>query len=301
MDNSEKEWSGKSRGGGFGYRFFIGLIRYCGITSAYVFLTLVVAYFIPFAPGATAAIWSYYRKRLGYCRLRACGALYMHYYRFGQVLIDKMALRAGLQDRYRFTFDNYERFLEIINGDSGVVLIGAHVGCWEAGSAFFGKYARKINIVMFDGEDENVKKAMQRESGEEGYKIIPVNRGSIEAMLQIKVALNNGEYVCFNGDRFVHRENLQDVTFLGGKASFPKGPFLIARKCRVPVVFYYAMREKGRRYRFIFKEADTAGSRDVAPLIDQYADSLESVVRRYPRQWFNFYRFWEDESGKVSE
>ena len=46
-------WKGKTRGGTFGYLFFIYLIKYLGITAAYLFLSLVVLYFIPFAPKAT--------------------------------------------------------------------------------------------------------------------------------------------------------------------------------------------------------------------------------------------------------
>ena len=46
-------WKGKTRGGTFGYLFFIYLIKYLGITAAYGFLSLVVLYFIPFAPKAT--------------------------------------------------------------------------------------------------------------------------------------------------------------------------------------------------------------------------------------------------------
>ncbi len=44
------DWSGRSRGGGFGHRFFIFLVRRAGIGFAYGFLALVVVYFIPFAP-----------------------------------------------------------------------------------------------------------------------------------------------------------------------------------------------------------------------------------------------------------
>lgn len=41
-------WKGKTRGGTFGYMFFIYMIRCLGITAAYGFLALVVLYFIPF-------------------------------------------------------------------------------------------------------------------------------------------------------------------------------------------------------------------------------------------------------------
>ena len=56
-------WKGKTRGGTFGYMFFIYMIRCLGITAAYGFLSLVVLYFIPFAPKATASTWQYARNR----------------------------------------------------------------------------------------------------------------------------------------------------------------------------------------------------------------------------------------------
>ena len=294
MDNqADRGWKGQSRGGRIGNAIFVFTIKFFGVKCAYFLLSLVVIYFIPFAPKATKAIWSYNRKRMGYGILRSIKELYMHYFVFGQTLIDKVALKSGLQDRFNFAFDNYERFLEIINGDTGVVMIGAHVGSWEAGSVFFGDYGKKINVVMFDVEHQEIREVLEQQSRRAGYKIIPVNEGSIEALLKIKIALNEGEYVCFNGDRHVDKATATEKEFMGGKAHFPVGPFRIAAKCRVPVVFYYSVREKGGTYRFMFTEVKDF-NRDYDKLLDTYVKSLEDTVRRYPRQWFNFYQFWND-------
>lgn len=294
MDNqTEREWKGQSRGGKLGNAIFVRTIQLFGVKCAYVLLSLVVIYFIPFAPKATKAIWYYNRKRLGYGFFRSIAELYMHYFVFGQTLIDKIALKAGMQDKYNFYFDNYERFLEIINGDSGVVMIGAHVGNWEAGSVFFGDYGKKINVVMFDVERKEIREVLEKDANRGGYKIIPVNEGSIEALLKIKIALNEGEYVCFNGDRFIDKETAVEREFMGGKAKFPIGPFRIAAKCRVPVVFYYSVREKDCTYRFMFTEVKDS-TKDYNVLLDTYVKSLEEVLKSYPRQWFNFYTFWND-------
>lgn len=292
--NTERQWSGKSRGGRGGYMFFVYIIRTFGVGLAYLFLAFVVIHFIPFAPKSTLSVWHYNRKRLGYGFLKSVFNVYRHYFVFGQTLIDRIALKAGLTSKYKFEFENYERFLEIINASHGVVMIGAHVGCWEAGASFFGKYGKKINIVMFDTEHRQIKDVVENNSCEHNYKIIPVNNGSIEALVQIKLSLNKGEYVCFNGDRFIDKNTSEEMYFMGGRAFFPVGPFKIASKCRVPVVFYYSMREKGRKYRFIFKEADIAGKVSYTDLMKQYINSLESIVNKYPQQWFNFYRFWEE-------
>ena len=74
-------WKGKTRGGTFGYLFFIYLIKYLGITAAYIFLSLVVLYFVPFAPKATKSTWFYARHILKYNRIRSLGMLLRNYYR----------------------------------------------------------------------------------------------------------------------------------------------------------------------------------------------------------------------------
>lgn len=297
---SARAWDGKSRGGRFGYLFFVRAVRLLGIRFAYAVLAFIAIYFIPFAPRATAAVWRYNRRMRGLGRMRSVVELYRHYYVFGQTLIDRIAFRSGLSGRYRFEFDNYDRFLEIINSGEGVVMIGAHVGCWEAGAGFFGKYGKKINIVMFDDEHRQIKEVLEEcTSAENDYKIIAVNRDPIAAMIEMKVALNSGEYVCFNGDRYLDLRSTLKASFMGCDALFPSGPFTIAAKCRSSVVFYYAVRERGMRYRFIFREAVMEGRPSPQELLEQYVSSLGELLARYPRQWFNFYDFWKQEESNI--
>lgn len=288
----EKEWTGKSRGGGFGHAVFVFLIRRFGIRSAYLFLAFVVCYFIPFAPRATAAVWDYYRRRRRYGRLRAAAALYRHYYRFGQTLIDRIAIRSGMEERYDFRFDNYDAFMELLRSGSGVVMIGAHVGCWEAGSRFFDQYEGRLNVVMYDAEWARVREAVERYADERNYRVIPVNGPSLDTVLKIKVALNGGEPVCFQGDRYLSEERTLPARFLGAEARFPEGPFLLASKLRTPVVFYFAVREAGRRYRFLFTLVGAGERLTRDELLGRYVETLEGVLDRYPEQWYNFYKFW---------
>ena len=290
-------WKGKTRGGTFGYLFFIGLIKYLGITAAYIFLGLVVLYFIPFAPKATKSIWVYARSILKYNRIQSLQLLFRNYYRLGQILIDKVAIGNGKVDQYRFEFERYPEFLQLLNSEQGVIMIGAHVGNWEIGVPFFDDYGKKINIVMYDAEHQKIKEMLEKNGQNKEYKIIPVNEDSLTHVFRITEALNKKEYVCFQGDRYLNKEKLLTATLMGQKALFPAGPFLLASRMKVPVVFYFAMREPGRTYRFHFivaepvvrskeKKAETA-------LFEQYTTALEHIVKRYPEQWFNYYPFWE--------
>lgn len=294
--HKQAEWKGKSRGGSLGHLFFILTIKYLGVGAAYTLLLFVVPYFIPFAPKATASIWYYNRNILHYSRLKAALMLFVSYYRFGQTIIDKVACSGGLVNKFKFEFDNFSNFIEQLNRGEGVVIIGAHIGSWEMGGSFFEDYGKKMNIVMYDAEFQKIKDVVEKHSAGRNYKIIPLNEDPITSILKIKMALDANEYVCFQGDRFLNTEKTITTQFMGQDAKFPLGPFLVASRMKASVIFYFAMREKGRCYKFYFKQAlpiaRKAGVHPEFELFEQYKKELEQVVHKYPQQWFNFYHFW---------
>lgn len=289
-------WKGKTRGGMFGYMFFIYMIRYLGVSAAYILLAFVVCYFIPFAPKATASSWWYGRRILHYNRWKSFLLLFKNFYRFGQVLIDRTALNAGRTSEYKFKFENYPAFLDILNRTTGVVMLGAHVGNWETGTPFFKDYGKKINVVMYDAEHRRIKELLEKYKILHNYKIISVNDDSLTHVFQIMKVLEGGEYVCFQGDRYLNAEKLLTCRFMGEDTQFPLGPFLLAAKMHVPVVFYFAMREGHKTYRFHFFVLEQLpaekGKRPEQLLLEQYARTLETILHRYPEQWFNYYPFW---------
>ncbi len=288
MKNKEtRQWSGRSRGGSLGHNAYITVIRYFGVHTAYILLSLIVVYFIPFAPKATRAIWIYNRKILKYNIISSLFHIYLHYFRFGQTLIDKVAINQGLSDKFKFIFDEYSDFIKVLDA-GGVMIIGAHVGSWEIGSKFFGDYASKLNVVMYDVEYEKIKKI--HKSNHKTYNIIPVNEGGIESMVAIHKVLSKGEYVCMQGDRYLDKSGATKVKFMGYDALFAKGPSLLASKFKTPIVFYFAMRQRGLKYRFHFKVIEPGHTQE--EILALYTKELESIVKQYPQQWFNFYDLW---------
>lgn len=289
------EWEGKTRGGTFGYSFFIYIIKIIGVLPAYAFLCFVIPYFILFAPKATRNIWYYARRIHKFNCINSVKLLFSNYYRLGQILIDKVAIGNGLVNKFKFKFENYEGFLDLLNENEGAVIVGAHVGNWEMGVPFFGDYGKKINIVLYDAEYQKIKEILKKNAYGSTYKIIPISDNSFSHVFAIKSAIDEKEYVCFQGDRYLAEEHTLKSEFLGKETLFPRGPFLLASRIKVPVIFYYAMREKGRRYRFYFKQVEHKWSdrMDEDFLLQQYINSFENIVRRYPEQWFNYYPFWK--------
>lgn len=289
---AEREWTAKSRGNRLGYEIFQFFLKHFGVRFAYANLTYVVPHFMLFARNATSALWFYYRTIFKKNWLQTIGCIYKHFFKFGQCIVDKVAIQCGLQDKFKYEFgENYDEFLCTLNGAQGVIVIGAHVGAWQMGCSFFGDCSKRLNIVMVDAEREMVKQFT--ESDDKNYNIIAVNKtDGLEMALNIKRALNAGEAVCIQGDRYTNEERVMTAKFMGRDANFPEGPFLLGAKLRVPVLFYFATHQKGG-YHFSFEKINPQAEKMTKEtLLERYVASLEKVLKAHPQQWFNFYDFW---------
>ena len=83
---------------------------------------------------------------------------------------------------------------------------------------------------------------------------------------------------------------------MGRRASFPLGPFVLASRTEAPVIFYFAIREGFKRYKFVFRlfrpEESVRRRGGEVNVLNAYIKELESAVRTAPEQWYNFYKFW---------
>ena len=290
------DWSGKSRGGSAGYLVFVFLLKRLGLSAAYLLLAFVVLYFIPFAPSSTKSVWFYSRRILGNSVISSLIFLYRNYYNLGVALIDKTAASSGLYDKFTFIFDEPADVQEILSGSSGAIIIGAHFGNWEVGAPYFGKYGKRMNVVMMDAEYRNIKNILEKENKIGAFSVIPVSEESLDHVFIIRDAIAKGEYVALQGDRLTLNGKNIKIPFLGRVAPFPQGPFVLASRTEAPVIFYFAIREGFRRYRFVFKlfNADDTSRRKGGELkiLESYKIELERVVKSAPEQWYNFYKFW---------
>ena len=96
-----------------------------------------------------------------------------------------------------------------------------------------------------------------------------------------------------HADRKVPGQKNFQLPFLGGVASFPAGPFVMAHKFNVPITFVFAVKTKTTHYALSATEPLMHASSPEA-IAQKYVERLEEIVRAYPAQWFNFYDFYAD-------
>ncbi len=264
---------------------------------AYVLLSFVVIYYIPFAPGATASVWFYSRKILGKGVLSSLVFIYKSFFNLGVALIDKTAASAGLYEQFKFDFHEPGEVKDVLNSSTGAVILGAHFGNWEIGAPYFGKYGKKMRVVMVDSEYQKIKQILEAQKRVETFTVIPVKEDSLSHIFEIRDALEEGAYIAIQGDRINTGGRGAEMDFMGSKAMFPIGPFVIAARFDVPVVFYYAIRTGYKRYLFHFelckKESAFASEKRENTILETYVKGLERVVKTAPEQWYNYYKFWK--------
>ncbi len=277
----------------------MGLLKAGGLPAAYFLLYFVALYFFFFSGGTFRHSYDFYRKALGYGRLKSFFAVYRNYYAFGQVLVDRTAVMAGFRTGISFTFEGEEHLRKMASEGKGALLISAHMGNFEMAGHMLERLQRHTSIIMYDAEHERIKQYMSQIL-QKSYDII-VLRNDNSHIYEIRRAMENGDIICMHGDRFLKGNRVVHCRFMGREAAFPAGPFYLALRNPIPVSFVFAMKSGRRSYHFYASEPvvycrGTGGSaRDeaVRSIAQDYAGKVENMIRRYPYQWFNFYDFWQ--------
>jgi predicted LPLAT superfamily acyltransferase len=292
-------WSGRTRGGYFGNWFFVQLIRVCGVRWAYGWLVFVAAYFTVAAPRSYRCSVEFLERVLGRQPFWKRPALvYRHFFAFGITLLDRLAVIMG-RSKIRCRFEGEDQFRELLERGQGVILLSAHLGSWEIGGHLLGRLGKPVNVVVLETEEERVRQLFARALQAKQFRLLTTDQHPLRS-IPIIAALRRGEIVALHGDRSIGGADLP-VEFLGDRARFPVGPYLLAAVSGAPIFEVFIVRERLGQYRFFSFPATSvpkallrAGTEALGPYVNEYAQRVATVARQYPFQWCNFYPFWEN-------
>lgn len=289
-------WDGKSRGNKLGYRIFVATCNTLGVKTAYGLLRFVALYYTLFSVSTSRILYSYFRQRHHYSPIKSLRSVYTNYYTFGQMLIDKIVVLAGIKNRFTYEFDGEENLLDIVRGGRGGILLSAHVGNWEVAGNFLQRLNTPVNVVMFDGEHQQIKAYLDQVTGKRPFNTVVI-RDDLSHVYAIGEALQRNELVCMHADRYRDGMKTKLCEFLGGTALFPVGPFSMATAFDVPVSIVFAFKETDNHYHFfgskpIERSAGESKQNYLERLMCRFANEMEKKVRQYPVHWFNYYKFW---------
>ena len=289
-------WHGRSRGTKLGYRIFVWILKYFGVQSGYFLLRFVTFYYFLFSYSASRSLYFIYHRKLKFSRLDAIIKIYKNYYLLGQSIIDKVVLMSGIKNKFSFYFDGEEHLKTIAQMQRGGLLLSAHIGNWDIAGQLFNRLESVINIVLFDGEHQQIKQYLDGVTGKRSVNIIVI-KNDLSHIYEITDAFKRNELVCMHADRFIEGNKTLTAGFMGDDARFPMGPFLLAAKFKVPVSFVFAVKETPVHYHFFasaIKNYDGLGKEAaMQEMLEDFAKSMETKLKQYPEQWFNYYHFWQ--------
>jgi predicted LPLAT superfamily acyltransferase len=288
-----QSWKAKAeRGSAWLIHLIAWLARAAGRPCCRALLYPIVLYFV--VSDGTARHAS--REFLGaaYGRPARIADVFGHLYWFAATLLDRVYMAAGDFARFDVAVHGDSLVADALASGKGCVLLGSHLGSFDLMS-LKNKVLHDRPVTLLMHFDDRAR--VRRIAGVDDSKLSIIPLGRLDSYLRAYDVLAKGGIVVALADRSENSASLPG-TFFGRPTAFPIGPHALAARAGATVLMGFGLYEGGARYRIEIVPcgpAAPAGSRGAAlqPVVDRYVAILESYARRYPKNWFNFFAYWE--------
>lgn len=295
---SQADWlSTGERGAMWGIRFVFRLANVAGRPVTRAFTSLLAAWYATFDAPARAGSRAWHERVTG--SSATWRDIYRHVRTFVHVTLDRIYLLQGRTKYFEITRTGNQHLEALARGGQGAVLLGAHLGSFEAMRAGADEEDFPVNIVGHFENAKMINALLADLNPAMAGRVIHVGSDPLGAALRLKERVEAGEMVAILGDRTGLNGKVVTVEFMGAPADFPAGPFLLAYLLECPVYLVFGLYTAPSRYDLYcepFAERITLPRRGreqaLLDVVQRYADRLEEHARRAPDNWFNFYDFW---------
>lgn len=306
----EPHWAAQRERGSFVLMKLTALaLRWLGRGPVTPVLYLIVCYFFVFGRRARASIRSYQARLAcwsGQPGLRPSSArVFAQFMAFGDSILDRLQVWRGRLDLAGVAVDDPDGVrARLRSGGRGEILVVAHLGNLDVCRALAESgEATPLNVLVHTRHAERINR-LQAEAGDRRLRLLQVSEMDAATMMDLSQRVERGEWLAIAGDRVPLQAGRRvHAQFLGARAAFPQGPWLLAALLRCPVHMMCCLKQGGR-YRIHLRHLMPAptwrrGEREarIAGCVQRFADQLAQWCLLAPRQWFNFYAFWQDDEG----
>jgi predicted LPLAT superfamily acyltransferase len=286
----------REKGTVLGARALVLFARIFGRRGAGVVLRVVAFYYTLFAGPARRAVQQYLR-RIG--RPAGFWGAYRNIRTFAVCALDRVFLVRGEVDRFAVTSNGVEHLIKLREERRGAILLGAHVGSFEAMRAFGKDQEFKIHILAYWENARMISTFLATVGADFRGRVIEIDPKDTSYIFAVQAAIEAGDLVAVLGDRVGVNEKTATARFLGAPARFPSGPYTLAALLRCPVYLTFGLYHGPNRYDLYCEPLAQQlelprGAREaaLAAHVQRYADRLEHYCRMAPDNWFNFFEFW---------
>ena len=190
-----------------------------------------------------------------------------------------------------------QQLQQLLQEGHGLVLVTAHVGCWQVAMAALGFIGTPVNMLIHR-EEGDIDRHYFEHAGESPYRIIDP-AGYLGGTLEMMAVLKRGEVLCVMGDRAMGSDgSTLDVDFLGGTVPLPFSPYKIAAAAQAPLAVIFPHKTGPTSYALHLAKVLRIPHRPgrsgepYRPWVTEFVASLEDFVRDHPYQFFNFFDMW---------
>lgn len=229
-----------------------------------------------------------------------------HFFRFADTLLDKL-LAAGNQFKDK---DLHVVGREALFADHrGAVLVTSHMGCLELCQVIAEKkMVRQLHILTHTKMSRRFMRILTKLNPSLELSHIEVSSLTPATLVLLSEKIAAGDFLVIVGDRTpIGSDAVSYAEFLGEEAPFPNGFILLATLLQCPLWSMICRRETegDARYRVTFSPlweprpvARKVRAAHFAFITQAFADKLTEELSASPWDWFNFFDFWHQGTGR---
>jgi predicted LPLAT superfamily acyltransferase len=268
-----------------------------GRPAARMLARAIAAYYVVFDGRARRASRDWLARVHG--RPPSLSEIYRHISCFAQVTTDRLFFARRAFDVFEIERTGNHHLEALARERRGAILLGAHLGSFDAMSAASQDERFPVTIVGHFENARRINAVLERLDPGLTSRVLHTGRDPIALALTLRDRLAAGGMVALLADRVGLNDKSVSVEFFGAPARFATGPFLLAAILRCPIYLVFGLYREPNRYELFcepFSERLVLprGARDEAlhHEVTRYARRLEDYCRRAPDNWFNFFDFW---------
>jgi len=272
-------------------------LKVFGIRFCYLLLPFPVFFYYLFGGDRRQGIVDFYKRLYPEDRTKNLLRAFSNYYYFGMTLIDRL-MPASFWDPEK-DFDKNNSAKKLFH--AGSFFICTHFGDWFcAALALARQDSVRVSLVV-DLKQTPKFQELTKKIGEDHIQFIDSSCPTVQFVLKIKKEVESGGCIAFMGDRCFEGQNSIRQKFLGAFAEFPVSLFYFAVLLKCPIYSFVSVKTgitSTSKFRIfhekLFDGVEKVEEKDLA---GRYVGKLETLVAKYPQQWFNFYNFWKEKEN----
>ena len=181
----------------------------------------------------------------------------------------------------------------------GAILITPHLGNWELGGVTFARRGYPIYALTLMDSENNVQDFRDQMRSTLGVKTVHIDPTRYATMLKLVNLLKENQVIAMLGDRWEAGRKVE-VTFFGRQVVFPAGASALALTSGAPIIPAFTIAQPNGRYMAwmespirVDRQPGQSTTELIAEKTQEIARVFETVIARYPDQWYHFFDYFK--------